>query len=76
MGHKGIRDGGPARTPGFRPEDVVGLPIRRALIDLSHQGFDAEIVDGREHQPRTLTWISSRVHLVVDDGVVVQVFRG
>ncbi|MEV8612006.1 hypothetical protein AB0383_29430 [Amycolatopsis sp. NPDC051373] len=39
MGHKGIRDGGPPRDPNFRPSDVVGMPIRKAVIELTRHGF-------------------------------------
>lgn len=76
MGHKGIRDGGPPRRPGFRPEDAVGLPIRRALIELAHQGFDTDVVNPHDHQPRADVCRSDRVRLTVADGFVTSAVVG
>lgn len=41
---KEVREDGPVRRPDLRPQDVRGLSVQQALIDLAHQGFDAEIV--------------------------------
>jgi hypothetical protein len=74
MGHKGIRDGGPPRRPDFRPEDVVGQPVRRAVIELTHEGYDVDTT--HPGQPRDAMWRSNRVRLVVLDGVVTDVVIG
>jgi hypothetical protein len=74
MGHKGIRDGGPPRRPGFRPADVAGRPVAAALIELAHQGFHAEVAG--DDGPRTGAFLSNRVHLTVRDGVVSGVTVG
>ncbi|HEX5119073.1 MAG TPA: hypothetical protein VFW65_28120 [Pseudonocardiaceae bacterium] len=73
MGHKGIRDGGPPRRPGFRPADVVGRPVAQALIELAHGGFQAELAGAA---PRTQAYLSNRVHVTVHDGLVVGVTVG
>jgi hypothetical protein len=76
VGHKGVRDGGPARRRDFRPEDVVGLPVRQALVDLAHEGFDAEVATPGDDQRKAALWLSNRVRLVVRDGVVQEVVVG
>jgi len=76
MGHKGIRDGGPPREPCFRPEDVVGMPIRRALVELAHEGFITEIEVARRAAARATPRMSNRVRLVVENGVVTSVAVG
>lgn len=73
MGHKGIRDGGPPRRPGFRPQDVVGLTVAQALIELTHEGFQADVVDDA---PRTEAHVSNRARLVVHNGLVIGVTVG
>lgn len=72
MGHKGIRDGGPPRRPGFRPADVVGRPVAQALIELAHEGFQAELADAAHTQ----AYVSNRVHVTVHDGFVIGVTVG
>jgi hypothetical protein len=77
MGHKGIRDGGPPRKPGFRPNGVVGLPIKQALIELAHEGYDAEIRTTREGDyPRADVRRTNRAWLTVRDGLVISVEIG
>lgn len=75
MGHKGIRDGGPPRKPGFQLADVIGSPIARALIELAHEGFHAEVVTG-DSTIHTLEFHSGRVRLVVRDGLVTDATVG
>jgi hypothetical protein len=74
VGHKGNRDGGPPRKPGFRPEDVVGLPARQALLELTHEGYD--VVTDPPEQPRFADWRSNRVRMAVHDGLVTEVVVG
>ncbi|MFI5610705.1 hypothetical protein [Amycolatopsis sp. NPDC051903] len=73
MGHKGVRDGGPARDPKFQPEDVVGWPVRRAVIELEHQGYTVDVPTGHD---RALIWLSNRVRLVARDGLITGVIVG
>jgi hypothetical protein len=56
-----MRDSGPSLTPGFRPEDVIGLTTRRALIELAHEGFHAEVATADADLPRTGAYIGHRV---------------
>jgi hypothetical protein len=76
MGHKGIRDGSPPRKPGFRPQDVVGWTVRRALIELAHEGFDADVATPGDDLPRADVWRSNHVRLMVDDGFVTSAVVG
>jgi hypothetical protein len=76
VGHKGIRDSGPPRKPGFRPEDVVGLTVRQALIELAREGFDADMATARDDLPRADVWLSNRVRLAVHNGLVTSVVVG
>jgi hypothetical protein len=76
MGHKGIRDSGPPRKPGFRPADVVGLTVRQALIELAHEGFDADVPTTGDDLPRADVWLSNRVRLAVHNGLVTSAVLG
>jgi len=76
MGHKGIREGGPPRKPEFRPVDVVGLTVHQALIELAHEGFDADLATTHNELPRADVWLSNRVRLVVHNGLVASVVVG
>ncbi|MGW4482928.1 carboxylic acid reductase [Amycolatopsis sp. NPDC004368] len=73
MGHKGIRDGGPPRDPAFRPEDVVGLPIRKAVIELTRHGY---LIDTPTTHDRTLLKMHNRVRLTASEGVITGVTVG
>ncbi|WIX81892.1 hypothetical protein QRX50_14575 [Amycolatopsis carbonis] len=73
MGHKGIRDGGPPRDPQFRPEDVVGMPIRKAVIELSRHGF---LIDTPSPHDRALIKLHNRVRLAAHEGVITGVIVG
>ncbi|MEW2507505.1 hypothetical protein ACQPXB_42940 [Amycolatopsis sp. CA-161197] len=73
MGHKGIRDGGPPRDPAFRPEDVVGTPIRKAVIELTRHGY---VIDTPTPHDRAAIKIHRRVRLVAEEGVITGVVVG
>ncbi|WP_326566134.1 hypothetical protein VSH64_30190 [Amycolatopsis rhabdoformis] len=73
MGHKGIRDGGPPRDPRFRPENVIGLPIRKAVIELSRHGY---VIDSPTTHDRAAVKQHNRVHLTAEDGVITAVVVG
>ncbi|QRP47127.1 hypothetical protein [Amycolatopsis sp. FDAARGOS 1241] len=75
MGHKGVRDGGPARDPKFRPTDVIGWPVRRAVIELEHQGYTVDVQPQTGHD-RAPIRLSRRVRLVARDGVITGVIAG
>ncbi|QWF85232.1 hypothetical protein [Amycolatopsis sp. CA-230715] len=74
MGHKGIRDGGPPRRPGFRPEDVIGQPVKRALLELAHEGYETRIAGQDEAEAKL--WLSTRVTVTVEYGLVTAVAIG
>ncbi|MEV0073365.1 MULTISPECIES: hypothetical protein [unclassified Amycolatopsis] len=73
MGHKGIRDGGPPRDPNFRPTDVVGMPIRKAVIELSRHGF---LIQQPSAHARDAAMLHNRVRLVANEGVITEVIVG
>ncbi|MEV6897368.1 hypothetical protein [Amycolatopsis sp. NPDC051372] len=73
MGHKGIRDGGPPRDPNFRPSDVVGLPIRKAVIELTRHGF---LIQQPGAHDRHAAMRHNRVRLVANEGAITEVIVG
>ncbi|MEV4599196.1 hypothetical protein AB0K15_17505 [Amycolatopsis sp. NPDC049253] len=73
MGHKGIRDGGPPPDPKFRPEDVVGMPIRKAVLELTRHGY---LIDSPTTDDQHLAWLSYRVRLTAAEGVITGVVVG
>ncbi|GAA1939844.1 hypothetical protein [Amycolatopsis minnesotensis] len=74
MGDKGIRDGGPSRRPGFRPEEVIGLPVKRALLELAHEGYETRIAGRGEAEAKL--WLSNRVTVTVEYGLVTAAVVG
>ncbi|MET7989702.1 hypothetical protein ABZU76_02220 [Amycolatopsis sp. NPDC005232] len=73
MGHKGIRDGGPPRDPNFRPSDVVGMPIRKAVIKLIRHGF---LIQQPGAHARDAAMLHNRVRLVASESVITEVIVG
>jgi hypothetical protein len=73
MGHKGIRDGGPPPDPKFRPEDVVGMPIRKAVLELTRHGY---LIDSPTPHDRAPIKLHHRVRLVAQEGVITGVVVG
>lgn len=77
MGRHGTRGRRRDRRPGFRPQDVIGLPLGEALLALVQAGYEANVATvGDVDAFHGRDWREDRVRLILDGTTVRNVVVG